>query len=31
MYIRGEVDPYQCGAEVGVSELNDEDKKSSLP
>jgi glutamate synthase domain-containing protein 3 len=27
MYIRGEVDTYQCGAEVGVSELNDEDKK----
>ncbi len=27
MYIRGEVDPYQCGAEVGVSELNVEDKK----
>lgn len=27
MYIRGEVDPYQCGAEVGISDLNDEDKE----
>lgn len=26
MYIRGEVDPYQCGAEVGMAELNADDK-----
>lgn len=28
MYIRGEVDPYRCGAEVGITEVDDEDKNT---
>jgi glutamate synthase domain-containing protein 3 len=28
MYIRGDVDPYRCGAEVGIAELDEEDKKT---
>ncbi len=27
MYIRGEIDPYQCGAEVGITDLDKEDKR----
>lgn len=27
MYIRGEIDLYQCGAEVGITDLNKEDKR----
>ncbi|MEW6674455.1 MAG: hypothetical protein AB1348_00260, partial [Nitrospirota bacterium] len=26
MYIRGEIDPYRCGADVGITELDDNDK-----